>query len=86
MGLEELNGSSELEVVVGSLFIILCDVLTEHLHTELIERVIIAAPYAQRHPGITTSHEALHALHLLLLLERLFLGIILHLQEHALPL
>ena len=79
MGLEELNGSTELEVVVGSLFIILCDVLTEHLHTELIERVIVAAPYAQRHPGITATHASQHADGLGMLLEGLLLLVILHL-------
>ena len=83
---EELYGLAELEVVVGGLVVGVAAALSVHLHAELVERVVVAAAHAQGQPRIAAGHQPLYAAGLLGLPEGLFLLLILHLQQHALPL
>ena len=76
---EEGHRSAELEIMFNLLV-----TLPEHLHHELVQRVIVALPHLQRIPGITTLHLPLQSHLLGLLTERLFLSGILHLEQQFL--
>ena len=54
--------------------------LTVHLHSQLVQRVVIAPPNPQRIPGITTHHLPLQSHLLGLLTKSIFLRLILQLE------
>ena len=56
----------------------------EHLHAELVQRVVVAASYAHRPPRIAALHIPLHPYFLGLLAESLFLRLILQLEQQPL--
>ena len=82
---KKLHWLPKLEVVVNRLLAI-GRWLPEHLHTKLVERVVIALADTHRQPGIATCYSALHAYRLGMLLKGFLLFLILHLQQHALVL
>ena len=76
---KERHWPSELEVLlnvfVGG---------AEHLHHQLVQAVVVAAPHTERPPGIAPLDETVHPACLRLLAEGLALALILNIEQQAL--
>ena len=58
--------------------------LTEYLHDELVQRVVVTLAHFQRIPGITTLHLPLQTHFLSLLAVGFLFGGVLHLEQEPL--